>query len=74
MKQCLIFLIRMYRYFLSPWLGDNCRFEPTCSQYCIECLEKHGAIKGGWLGLKRLVKCNPFHKGGIDPVPDKYPH
>ncbi|WP_460049257.1 membrane protein insertion efficiency factor YidD [Sessilibacter sp. MAH2] len=70
MKHCLIFLVKIYRFLLSPWLGNQCRFEPTCSVYCIESLEKHGSLKGSWLTAKRLVKCNPYHPGGIDRVPD----
>ncbi len=63
-------LIRGYRYLISPLLGPNCRFYPTCSAYALEALEKHGATKGGYLTLCRLAKCHPFHPGGCDPVPD----
>lgn len=69
MRWILIFLIKGYRYFLSPYLGNSCRFEPTCSQYALEALTKYGAIKGSWLMVKRLVRCQPYCQGGEDPVP-----
>lgn len=57
---------------MSPWFsGGACRFTPTCSQYAIEAIEVHGAIKGSWLAFKRIMRCNPFFKGGFDPVPPK---
>lgn len=62
-------LIRAYQYLISPLLGANCRFYPTCSAYGREALEKHGAVKGGYLTLCRLLKCHPFHPGGCDLVP-----
>lgn len=62
-------LIRGYQYFLSPWLGANCRFFPTCSEYAREALLKHGALRGSWLALARLSRCHPWHAGGHDPVP-----
>ena len=62
--------IRGYRRFVSPLLGSNCRFYPTCSAYAIEALEKHGVLKGGYLTARRFIKCHPFHPGGCDPVPD----
>lgn len=62
--------IRLYQIILSPWLGQNCRFYPTCSCYGLEALEKHGALKGAWLTIRRILKCHPFYKGDyIDPVP-----
>ena len=65
-----VFLIRFYQVCLSPLKGGpSCRFTPTCSQYAIEAIEKYGAFKGGWLAFKRILRCNPFHKGGYDPVP-----
>lgn len=70
MKQVLLALIRLYRLTLSPWLGQQCRFYPTCSHYGEEAIEKHGALRGGWLTIKRIVKCGPWHQGGYDPVPD----
>lgn len=69
-KTVLIAPIRFYRYFLSPWLGWSCRFTPTCSLYTIEALETHGALKGLWLGIKRIGRCHPWCKGGHDPVPE----
>lgn len=65
----LIWLIRGYKIFLSPVVGQHCRYTPTCSTYAIEALQKHGAIKGTWLAAKRLVSCNPWHEAGYDPVP-----
>ena len=62
-------LIALYKKFISPLLPPACRFHPTCSQYCSEALEVHGFFKGGWLGMKRILRCNPFFKGGHDPVP-----
>jgi len=62
-------LISLYKKFISPLLPPACRFHPTCSQYCSEALEKHGFFKGGWIGMKRILRCNPFFKGGYDPVP-----
>lgn len=63
-------LIRVYQKFISPLLGKNkCRFIPTCSSYAIESIQKHGALYGGFLALKRILRCNPFCKGGYDPVP-----
>ena len=69
MKQILLGAIRFYRKYISPGLPPRCRFIPTCSQYALEALEKYGAVKGSWLAFKRILRCNPFHKGGYDPVP-----
>ena len=66
----LLFLIRVYQIFLSPFLGGMCKYHPTCSRYAQEAVQKHGARAGAWLALKRLVRCRPFMKGGFDPVPD----
>lgn len=74
MRSLLIALIRGYRYLLSPWLGASCRFHPTCSCYAITAIERFGALRGGWLALRRIGRCHPWHAGGIDPVPDKTPH
>lgn len=71
MKWLLLKLIRIYQLFLSPVLGSSCRFEPTCSHYTQQAIEEHGALKGTWLGLKRISKCHPWGKGGYDPVPAK---
>ncbi|MDD4134863.1 MAG: membrane protein insertion efficiency factor YidD [Eubacteriales bacterium] len=62
--------IRFYRRAISPHLPDSCRYYPTCSQYAMTAIERFGALRGGWLGLKRILRCHPFHKGGYDPVPD----
>ena len=64
-----ILLLRFYRFFLSPWLGNNCRFFPSCSNYAEEAIRKHGFWRGSLLTLKRLGKCHPWHPGGHDPVP-----
>lgn len=69
MRRLLMALIRGYQLAISPWLGRNCRFYPTCSQYTLEAIERHGALKGLWLGLRRVLRCHPFHPGGHDPVP-----
>lgn len=66
----LIALVRAYRFFLSPWLGSGCRFEPTCSRYALGALERHGAATGSYLTLRRLARCHPWCDGGHDPVPD----
>ncbi|MCR4371256.1 membrane protein insertion efficiency factor YidD [Bacillus amyloliquefaciens] len=71
MKTIMIAVIRGYQKFISPLTPPSCRFYPTCSQYGIEAVKTHGALKGGWLTLKRILKCHPFHPGGVDPVPDK---
>ncbi|WP_069870650.1 membrane protein insertion efficiency factor YidD [Fusibacter sp. 3D3] len=68
MKYVMIFMIKLYQKFISPLLGSNCRFLPTCSQYSVEAIEKYGAIKGGFLSVKRISKCHPFHPGGYDPL------
>ena len=70
MKRALLRLIRFYRTAISPLSPPRCRFIPSCSQYAQEAVEKYGAAKGGWLALKRLARCHPFHRGGwYDPVP-----
>ncbi len=68
MRRLLILLIRFYQLAISPYLGANCRYTPTCSAYAIEAITKYGAIKGGWLALKRICRCHPWHEGGYDPV------
>ena len=67
----LIFLIRFYQSYLRLHLFGRCRYWPTCSEYGIACLETHGTIKGGWLTFKRILRCHPFCRGGINPVPPK---
>ena len=69
MKRLLLFLLRGYQYLLRPMLGANCRFYPSCSDYFGEAVERHGAIKGAALGVRRVLKCHPYHPGGFDPVP-----
>jgi len=69
MKMLLIGLIRLYRYFISPLLGNRCRFHPSCSEYAVEALQRHGAWRGTWLAMRRLSRCHPWHSGGFDPVP-----
>ena len=73
MRRLLIGLVKGYRLLLSPWLGQSCRFEPTCSLYSIEALETHGALKGSYLTLHRIVRCQPWCQGGHDPVPAELP-
>ncbi|MDH5454938.1 MAG: membrane protein insertion efficiency factor YidD [Gammaproteobacteria bacterium] len=65
----LIGLVRAYRLLISPWLGSNCRYQPTCSSYAIEALQVHGVLKGGWLALQRIGRCHPWGGSGYDPVP-----
>jgi putative membrane protein insertion efficiency factor len=69
MKNIALFLIRCYQVLLSPLLGGHCRFYPSCSNYTYEAIKKHGLLKGIFLGGKRLLKCHPFHPGGVDLVP-----
>lgn len=70
MQRFLIWLLRGYKRWLSPFLPSACRFHPTCSVYAREAVEKHGACRGLWLALRRLLRCHPFHPGGFDPVPE----
>jgi len=72
-KSLLIAPIRFYQYVLSPWVGRSCRFTPTCSQYAIEAIETHGALKGLWLATRRIARCQPWCRGGYDPVPEPDP-
>jgi putative membrane protein insertion efficiency factor len=69
MKRLLLALIRGYRYMLSPWWGGQCRFSPTCSEYAMTAIQRHGAMRGTWLAVCRISKCHPWHQGGFDPVP-----
>jgi putative membrane protein insertion efficiency factor len=69
MKHVLIGLIRGYQYLFRPLLGANCRFYPSCSDYAREAVERHGALRGAWLAVKRIARCHPYHPGGYDPVP-----
>lgn len=69
MRHVFIALVRLYQVLISPLLGSNCRFTPTCSAYSVEALQKHGAWKGGWLAIKRISRCHPWGGDGYDPVP-----
>ncbi|QID19655.1 membrane protein insertion efficiency factor YidD [Nitrogeniibacter mangrovi] len=69
MKTLLLLLLKVYRYAISPMLGSNCRFTPSCSTYAVEAIERYGALKGGWLATKRVARCHPWCAGGHDPVP-----
>jgi putative membrane protein insertion efficiency factor len=71
MRHVLMGIIRIYQLALSPMLGPRCRFHPSCSCYAHSAIERHGVLRGGWLGAKRLLRCHPFSEGGYDPVPDK---
>lgn len=72
MKYLFIALVKFYRLVISPWMPSSCRYHPTCSQYSLEALQKHGALKGIWLTAKRILRCHPWSDGGYDPVPE--PH
>lgn len=72
MKKIFILIIDFYRKFISPLFPSNCRFYPTCSTYARESFKRHGSIKGFYLSIKRIIRCNPFSKGGIDPVPEEF--
>ena len=65
-----MWLIHMYRRAISPYLPNSCRFTPTCSQYALDAVERFGALQGSWMAIRRIMRCNPFHKGGYDPVPE----
>jgi putative membrane protein insertion efficiency factor len=69
MRKAAIGLIVVYQRVVSPVLGPACRYEPSCSEYARQAIEKYGAARGAWMGMKRLARCHPFHKGGYDPVP-----
>ncbi len=71
MRLVLKILIRAYQVALSPLLGANCRYYPTCSQYALEAIEAHGSLRGTWLAVKRVSRCHPWHEGGFDPVPGR---
>jgi putative membrane protein insertion efficiency factor len=74
LKKTFISIIRFYQVVISPLKPPTCRFYPTCSQYGLEAVHRFGAFKGGWLTIKRILKCHPFHPGGVDPVPEKKEH
>ncbi|HRW04518.1 MAG TPA: membrane protein insertion efficiency factor YidD [Caldilineaceae bacterium] len=69
MRRIFLQLIRFYQAWISPLLGSNCRFYPTCSQYTYEAIDKYGAWRGLWMGTRRIARCHPWNKGGFDPVP-----
>ncbi len=69
MKHVLVWLIRAYQYLVSPWVGNQCRFYPTCSEYARIAIAKHGSARGSWMAVRRVVKCHPWHEGGMDLVP-----
>lgn len=69
MRALALFLLRFYKRFISPLLPPMCRFEPTCSVYTMQAVEKYGVVRGVWLGIRRLLRCHPFNPGGWDPVP-----
>ncbi|MFA7095779.1 MAG: membrane protein insertion efficiency factor YidD [Gammaproteobacteria bacterium] len=71
MQKFLILLIRAYRYAISPMIGTNCRFYPSCSSYACTAIERFGILSGLWLALRRILRCHPWHPGGVDPVPEK---
>jgi putative membrane protein insertion efficiency factor len=73
MRQLLIGVVRGYRLLLSPWLGSACRFEPTCSVYALQALERHGAAAGSYMTVHRLMRCHPWCAGGSDPIPEQAP-
>jgi putative membrane protein insertion efficiency factor len=65
-------LLRAYQWLISPLLGTHCRFHPSCSEYTRQAIARHGVLRGGWLGLRRLARCNPWSEGGVDPVPEEF--
>ncbi len=69
MKYLLVGLVRAYQWLLRPLIGPRCRFYPTCSEYSIEALRRHGVLRGSWLTMRRLTRCHPYNRGGFDPVP-----
>jgi putative membrane protein insertion efficiency factor len=69
MRASLVSLIKLYQYLLSPWVGNHCRFYPTCSEYAKTAIETHGVLRGSWFAGRRLLRCHPWHPGGADPVP-----
>ncbi|MDH5727553.1 MAG: membrane protein insertion efficiency factor YidD [Gammaproteobacteria bacterium] len=71
MRYLLLLPIRFYRYCISPFLGSNCRYYPSCSCYADEAISKHGFIRGSWMAARRVSRCHPWHEGGFDPVPEK---
>ena len=72
MKWALLALIRAYQFLLRPWIGNQCRFWPTCSDYAGQAIGRFGAVRGSWLAARRVLRCNPWHPGGIDTVPEDF--
>ncbi len=70
MRGLIRLILRSYQLFISPLLGNHCRFYPSCSQYAIDAVEKHGTLRGSLLAIRRLSRCHPWHEGGVDPVPE----
>jgi putative membrane protein insertion efficiency factor len=73
LKAVVLALLRFYKRWISPMLGARCRFQPTCSVYAMDAVQRFGVVRGGWLAIRRIGRCHPFHPGGYDPVPDA-PH
>ena len=71
MRNILILLIKFYRHAISPYIAPSCRYTPTCSEYAIEAIDRFGPLRGGWLVLRRIGRCHPWHEGGFDPVPGR---
>lgn len=71
MRRVIIKLIGVYRYLISPFLGNNCRYYPTCSEYAQTSVERFGVFRGSWMAVRRISRCHPWHEGGVDPVPEK---
>jgi putative membrane protein insertion efficiency factor len=69
MRRLLLSLIRFYQHYISPAMGSNCRYYPSCSQYTYEAIERYGPLRGAWMGARRISRCHPWAKGGFDPVP-----
>jgi len=69
MRHAMLGLIKLYQFLLSPWVGNHCRFHPTCSEYAKNAITKYGSVRGSWMAIRRLSRCHPWHPGGADPVP-----